>query len=119
MHRGNERSSGAGGGDISWAGDLPAQYDNALGLRESETATAETFEAKFPVVTGRTVQMIEFDREPPDRVALIDGMETGLELTAVHAGRQSPTAHGLRWAAPGQASRPGAAGGCRCSVALA
>jgi hypothetical protein len=85
-HRGNERSSGAGGGDISWAGDLRTHIDNALGLRESETATAETFEAEFPVVTGRTVRMTEFDREPPDRVALIDGMETGSELTAVHAG---------------------------------
>jgi hypothetical protein len=41
---------------------------------------ASTFEAEFPVVTGRTVQMIEFDHEPPDRVALINGMETGFEF---------------------------------------
>ena len=61
-------------------------YDNALGLREVETSVAETFEAEFPVVTGRTVNMIESAGDPPDRVALVDGNETGVELTAIHAG---------------------------------
>jgi hypothetical protein len=61
-------------------------YDNALGLRESETATAETFEAEFAIVTGRTVKLIESVGDPSDRVALIDGTETGVEFTAIHAG---------------------------------
>ena len=61
-------------------------YDNALGLRESESSVADTFEAEFPVVTCRTVKIIELDGDPPDRVALIDGIETGVELTAIHAG---------------------------------
>ena len=61
-------------------------YDNALGLRESETIVAETFEAEFPVVTRRTVKLIESAGDPPDRVALIEGNETGVELTAIHAG---------------------------------
>ena len=60
-------------------------YDWALGLREGETADADTFEAEFPVVTGRTVQILSVG-ESPDRLALIDGVETGLELTAVKAG---------------------------------
>lgn len=59
-------------------------YTDALGLREVETGMAETFEAEFPVVTGRTVNILSSD-EAPDRIALIDGIETGLELTAVKA----------------------------------
>ena len=51
--------------------------DNALGLRESEITHADTFEAEFPVITGRTVEIIPSEGDPPDRVALIDGVETG------------------------------------------
>jgi hypothetical protein len=60
-------------------------YDYALGLRESETIHAETFEAEFPVITDRTVEILS-EGESPDRIALIDGVETGIELTAIHAG---------------------------------
>ncbi len=60
-------------------------YENALGLREVETSVAETFEAEFPVVTGRMVKLIESAGDPPDRLALVDGNETGVELTAIHA----------------------------------
>jgi hypothetical protein len=60
-------------------------YDDALGLQESETAIANTFEAEFPVVTGRPVEILS-NGESPDRIALIDGIQTGIELTAIHAG---------------------------------
>jgi hypothetical protein len=59
-------------------------YTDALGLREVETSMAEAFEAEFPIVTGRTVRILS-SGEAPDRIALIDGIETGLELTAVKA----------------------------------
>jgi hypothetical protein len=61
-------------------------YEDALGLRETETIHADTFEAEFPVITGRTVEIIPSEGDPPDRIALIDGVETGIELTAIHAG---------------------------------
>jgi len=61
-------------------------YDYALGLRELETGIADSFEAEFPIVTGRTVKLIESIGDPPDRVAFIDGIKTGVELTAIHAG---------------------------------
>jgi hypothetical protein len=60
-------------------------YDDAVGLFEVETAIADTFEAEFPIITGRTVKMLS-GGEAPDRVALIDGIETGVELTAIKAG---------------------------------
>jgi hypothetical protein len=60
-------------------------YDYALGRRESETVHADTFEAEFPVITGRAVEILS-GGESPDRIALIDGVETGVELTAIHAG---------------------------------
>ena len=60
-------------------------YDDALGLREVETAIADTFEAEFPITTGRIVKILSAG-EAPDRVALIDGIETGVELTAIKAG---------------------------------
>jgi hypothetical protein len=60
-------------------------YEHALGLRETETSAAETFAAEFPRVTGRSV-VILIEGESPDRVMLIDGIETGVELTAIHAG---------------------------------
>ena len=60
-------------------------YTDALGLREVEAGVAETFEAEFPVVTGRTVRILS-GGELPDRIALIDGIETGLELTSIKAG---------------------------------
>jgi hypothetical protein len=60
-------------------------YDYALGLRENETAHADTFEAEFPVITGRTIEILS-GGESPDRIALIDGVKTGIELTAIHAG---------------------------------
>jgi hypothetical protein len=59
-------------------------YTDALGLREVETSVAETFGSEFPVVTGRTVAILS-DSEAPDRIALIDGIETGVELTSVKA----------------------------------
>lgn len=59
-------------------------YDDSLGQREVETTTAEVFEAEFPVVTGRAVKILS-EGESPDRIALIDGVETGLELTAIKA----------------------------------
>ena len=43
-------------------------YDNALGLRESETIHADTFEAEFPVITGRTVEILSHG-ESPDPIA--------------------------------------------------
>jgi hypothetical protein len=58
---------------------------DALGLREVETGIAEAFEAEFPIVTGRAVRILSTG-EAPDRIALIDGIETGVELTAVKAG---------------------------------
>jgi hypothetical protein len=60
-------------------------YSDALGLREVETDMADTFEAEFPVVTGRAVRILSTGPtgDAPDRIALIDGIETGLELTAV------------------------------------
>lgn len=60
-------------------------YDTLLGLRESEDSIAETFEADFPTITGRGVKIIGGGLSP-DREAIIDGIETGLELTAIHAG---------------------------------
>jgi hypothetical protein len=59
-------------------------YEDALGLRESETIHADNFEAEFPVITGRTVEILSHGASP--RIALIDGVETGIELTAIHAG---------------------------------
>jgi len=63
-------------------------YTDALGLREVETCIADTFQAEFPIVTGRTVEILAAGDppNPPDRIALIDGIETGIELTAIHAG---------------------------------
>ena len=60
-------------------------YDDALGLREVETGVADTFEAEFPMITGRTVKILSAG-EAPDRVALIEGIETGVELTSIKAG---------------------------------
>jgi hypothetical protein len=60
-------------------------YDYALGLRESESIHAEIFEAEFPIITDRKVEIL-FEGESPDRIALLDGVETGVELTAIHAG---------------------------------
>jgi hypothetical protein len=60
-------------------------YTDTLGLREVETGIADTFQAEFPVITGRTVEMLSVS-ESPDRIALIDGIETGIEFTAIHAG---------------------------------
>jgi hypothetical protein len=59
-------------------------YENALGLREVETGVSDTFEVEFPVVTDRTVEILSAG-ESPDRVARIDGVETGVELTAIKA----------------------------------
>jgi hypothetical protein len=59
-------------------------YDFALGKRECETGVADTFEAEFPVITGRPVEILSVD-ESPDRVALVGDVETGIELTAIKA----------------------------------
>jgi hypothetical protein len=47
-------------------------YDDALGLRESETAIAGAFEAEFPLVTGRPMEILS-QGESPDRIVLIGG----------------------------------------------
>ncbi|SRR5258708_15120251 len=60
-------------------------YDNELGRLEVETDAADTFEAEFPVITGRTVRILSAG-ESPDRNALIGGIETGVELTSIKAG---------------------------------
>jgi len=60
-------------------------YDALLGRREVEDSVAETFEEEFPVVTGRSVEIV-VRGESPDCEALIDNVKTGLELTAIHAG---------------------------------
>ena len=60
-------------------------YNSLLGQREVEEFVADTFEAEFPAVTQRSVKIIGRDLSP-DYVALIDGVETGLELTEIHAG---------------------------------
>ena len=44
-------------------------YDDALGLREVETSIADTFEAEFPIMTGRPVKILSAG-ESPDQVAL-------------------------------------------------
>jgi hypothetical protein len=60
-------------------------YDNALAMRECETGVADSFDAEFPVITGRTVKILAAG-ESPDRIALIGGIETGVELTSIKAG---------------------------------
>jgi hypothetical protein len=60
-------------------------YEDDLGRREVEEEVADTFAAEFSLITGRTVEML-FAGESPDRVALIDGIQTGVELTAIKAG---------------------------------
>jgi hypothetical protein len=60
-------------------------YDDALGRGEVETSVADTFEAEFSVITGRTVKILSAG-ESPDRIALIGGIEAGVELTAIKAG---------------------------------
>jgi hypothetical protein len=57
-------------------------YEDTLGRTEVETGVADTFEAEFPVITGRTVKILSAG-ESPDRVALIDGIQTGVELTSI------------------------------------
>jgi len=59
-------------------------YEDALGRCEVETDVAHIFETEFPVVTGRKVEIVS-EGESPDRVALIDSIETGVELTAIKA----------------------------------
>lgn len=65
-------------------------YDSMLGKREVEGSVADTFEAEFPMVTGRKVEILSRDETPdyvaPDCLARIDGIETGVELTSIHAG---------------------------------
>jgi hypothetical protein len=39
-------------------------YDSLLGKREVETAIAETFEAEFAAVTGRSVQILSYANRP-------------------------------------------------------
>ena len=46
---------------------------------------ADTFEAEFPVITGRPVEILS-GGESPDLIALMEGVVTGVELTAIHAG---------------------------------
>ncbi len=58
--------------------------DYVIGKRMCEDMTAEAFKSNFPKVTGRTVEIVGVE-DPPDVIALIDGVETGLELTAIMA----------------------------------
>jgi hypothetical protein len=58
--------------------------DYVIGKRMCEDMTAEAFASDFPKVTGRTVEIVGGD-DPPDVIALIDGIETGVELTAIMA----------------------------------
>ncbi len=58
--------------------------DYVIGKRMCEDMTAEAFESDFPKVTGRSVEVIG-GADPPDVIALIDGVETGVELTAIMA----------------------------------
>ncbi len=67
-----------------WRETALSAYDSLLGKRESESITAEIFESEFTVVTGRSVQILS-QGEAPDCIAAIDGIEMGLELTAIHA----------------------------------
>jgi hypothetical protein len=62
-----------------------SSYDSLLVLRESEDSIADIFEAEFPIVTGRSIKIIGRNLSP-DCIASIDDVETGLELTAIHAG---------------------------------
>jgi hypothetical protein len=58
--------------------------DDVIGKRMCEDMTAESFESDFPNVTGRMVEIIGGD-DPPDLIAVIEGVETGVELTAIMA----------------------------------
>ncbi len=59
-------------------------YEDALGLREVETCITDAFEAEFPVITRRRVKILSVG-EAPDRLARIDDVETGVELSAIKA----------------------------------
>jgi hypothetical protein len=50
----------------------------------SEDMIAEAFASDVPKVTRRTVEIVGGD-DPPDVIALIDGVETGVELTTIMA----------------------------------
>jgi hypothetical protein len=58
---------------------------DALGLREAEASVADTFEADFPAVTNRTVEILSAGEDPPDWIAIVDGTETGVELSTIKA----------------------------------
>lgn len=58
--------------------------DYVIGKRMCEDMIAEAFESDFPKVTGRRVEIVGRE-DPPDMIALIDGVETGVELTAIMA----------------------------------
>jgi hypothetical protein len=60
-------------------------YEDKLGLRETEISAAETFALEFREVTGRSVVILS-EGESPDRIMLIEGIETGVELTTIRAG---------------------------------
>lgn len=47
----------------------------------------ESFVSSFPRVTGRLVEVIG-QGESPDFVALVEGVETGIELTEIRAARR-------------------------------
>ena len=56
--------------------------NHVIGKRMCEDMTADAFASDFPKVTGRRVEIVGGD-DPPDVIALIDGVETGVELTAI------------------------------------
>src|ERR1019366_10215648 len=55
-----------------------------VGKRMIENMMIEAFSDSFPQVTGREVEIVD-GGETPDYLALIDGRETGIELTRIYA----------------------------------
>ena len=58
--------------------------DSDHGKQMAEEMMMEPFLDSYPRLTGRTVEIIS-QGESPDFLALIDGRETGIELTKIHA----------------------------------
>jgi hypothetical protein len=61
--------------------------DVDYGKKLVEQMIMESFVSSFPRVTGRLVEVIG-QGESPDFVALVEGVETGIELTEIRAARR-------------------------------
>src|SRR5258708_40175073 len=59
--------------------------DVDYGKKIAEEMTMESFLDAFPRVTGRSIEITD-QGETPDFVALVDGRQTGIELTEIRAG---------------------------------